>query len=167
MAEEKPFNPDEYYPSLELAYEVSLLTYDWAIRRLQDVERRIDNLLRLGLTGTVAFPIIVVAVTEDSRNFADYATWPGAVTFLLFLAALILGVFARQHGHITLINPKRLYKNHIRKESWNFKRHIIHYAGKHHRTNAELIQTKSTCADMVSVLFGIEIVFGVFWVLTV
>ncbi len=48
MAEEKSFNPDERYPSLGLAYDISMQSYDWSIRRLQDVERRIDNLLRLG-----------------------------------------------------------------------------------------------------------------------
>lgn len=166
MAEEETFNPDDY-PSLHLAFEVSLLTYDWAISRLQDVERRIDNLIRLGLTGTVAMPIIAQVVVNQPKSLIEFATWPGVVAAVLFVAALSLGVFARQYGHITLINPERLYAKQISKETWDFKRHIIYFAGKHHRTNAVLIQTKSTCADMIAVLFGIELVFGIYWVLTI
>ena len=164
MAAEKPFNPDDY-PSIDLAYEVSLRTYDWAISRLQDVERRIDNLLRLGLTGTIALPIIAQAITKESKDLIEYATWPVGVAFVLFVLALSLGVLARRHGRITLINPKLLYDKQISKEPWDFKRQIIYFAGKTHITNAKLIESKSTCADIVAVLFGVELVFGAIWIL--
>ena len=166
MTEEKPFNPDEYYPSLNLAYEVSLLTYDWAIRRLQDVERRIDNLLIVGLSGTVALPIIAQATSEEPKSLIEFATWPGILAILFFMAALFMGVVARQIGHVTLINPQRLYEGYIRKEQWDFRRHIIYYAGKTHITNAELIQTKSTYANWAAAFFGSEGLFGAIWILT-
>ena len=166
MAAEKPFNPDDY-PSLDLAYEASLMTYGWVINRLQDVEQRIDNLLRLGLTGTIALPIIALATSKEPKSLIEFATWPGVVALVIFLAALALGAYARQYGHVTLINPKLLYDKHLRRTKADFQRHIIYFAGKDHRTNAKLIRTKSTCADMVIILFGAEVLFGVIWILSI
>ena len=166
MAEEEPFDADAYYPSLDLAYDVSLLTYDWAIRRLQAVERRIDNLLALGLTGTVTLPVIARLTVREATSITDFATPPGIAALLFFLAALFMGVVARQIGHVSLINPQRLYKFYIRKQPWEFQRNIIHYAGEAHAKNAELIQTKSAYANWVAAFFGFEGLLGAIWILT-
>lgn len=154
------------YPSIDLAYEIVLPSYDWAIRRLQAVEQRIENLLRLVATVTLAFPVIASATTQGT-SLADYATWQGIVTLVLFLTALSIGLAARRYKGIRLIDPDDLFQDHLDKHKDEFKKDFIKFAGEDFQDNIQLIEEKSTFADMIAVSFGIELVFGVWWLLSV
>ena len=168
MAEDKPFNSDEHYPSLDLAYEISMQSYDWSIRRLQDVERRIENLLRLGLTGTAGLAVIARLLTSDQPlGFSDYVTEFSVLAIMCFGFAFLVGLLARRFGHIRLIDPSNLYDVQMRKQKWDAKRDIVYFAGKAHNLNAKLIKRKSDCADMVSMLLGLEAILGIAWLLTI
>ena len=63
MVEERrdELNPDEF-PSIEEIYEFALPSYDWAIRRLDTIERRFDHLLTLTFTLTLAVPVVTIAI---------------------------------------------------------------------------------------------------------
>ena len=165
MSPEETFNPDNY-PSINLAYEIVLPSYDWALRRLQSVEKRIEGLLRLIVTITLAFPV-VAAVTSQDASFADFATWQGAVTLALFLTTLVIGLAARRYKGIRLIDPDDLYNQHLHKRCLEFKKDFIKYAGEDFQDNAQVIDDKSTYADMIAVTFMIELVFGILWLLSI
>ena len=93
MAKQPDFNSDKY-KSLGLAYEFVVPSHDWAIRRLEAAERRIDNLMRFIITVTLALGASVIAVAELS----DEPTWlqlngPGFLTISSFLIAVALGMY--------------------------------------------------------------------------
>ena len=51
--------------TLELAYEMIVPAYDWSLRRVSSVEKRIDRLITLIVIVTVAFPVAVMALSQD------------------------------------------------------------------------------------------------------
>ena len=61
MAEQPNFTGDEF-PSLDLAYEFIIPSYDWALRRLDAVERRIESLIVIvtATTGTAILGVIAL-----------------------------------------------------------------------------------------------------------
>ena len=158
------FDGDEY-PSLPLAYEFVLPSYDWALRRLQAVERRVENLLALITTVTLFFPVIATRITEGVSSW-DYVTVPGVIAGALFLSAVGVGIYARQYKGIELIFLDEVYDNHLKKSPDEFKRDFLHYSGQIFRENTQIIKDKSDCADLIAVVFGLEVVCGVVWLLT-
>ena len=112
---------------------------------------------------TLAFPVIAAATTQGT-SLADYVIWQGAVTFVLFVTALGIGFYARLHGSISLIDPMQLY-DQLHKTKQAFKKDVTYFAGQHFQDNAVLIKDKSTYADMVTISFGLELVFGTWWLL--
>ena len=165
MAKEEPFS-DADYPSIDLAYEIVLPSYDWAIRRLQVVEQRIEGLLRLTTTATIAIPVIAFATTKDVDPTV-YLNWQAVVASALFFLTTVLGLLARRFGGISVIDPKQLYDNHLKKGKRELKKDLIYFAGLDFQDNVRLIERKSRCADLLVVLFVLELVFGVWWLVSV
>lgn len=75
------------------------------------------------------------------------------------LAGLLLGTYARLHGYLVLIKPSVLHDKYEDK----FKSYFVHFAGKHWRHNADLINSKGDYTNRAVVCFVIEIILLVLW----
>ncbi len=112
--------------------------------------------------------VIARLLTSDQMlGFSDYVTPFSILAIMCFGFAFLVGLLARRYGHIRLIDPTNLYDVHMRKQEWDAKRDIVYFAGKAHNLNAKLIKRKSDCADMVSMLLGLEAILGIAWLLTI
>ena len=163
MSQEVPDLNKDNYPSIELAYDLSVRSYDWAVTRLLNAERRVDTTLRLGLTGTAILPTIAFAITRTDPS-PEYINLPGFIALLLAFIASTMGIIARRHGEVAFINPKLLYdNNHLADSCEQFQVDVIYAASEDFLDNVELVRFKSTCADVMAALYGVEILFGIWW----
>ena len=161
QAEDRQINVE----SLDHAYSLVPYSYDWVLKRLEGVERRIEGLMGLGLSVTLSLPVAARVVSRGQLSLHEYLIWHVAVIAVLFLAGTGLGIYARQLRRVSLPAPSALHDTYIFKDEVSFKKDILRYAGKHYKNNARLLRDKSTYADMMSILYGLELLFGVWWVL--
>ena len=167
MASQPDFNSDTY-ESVELAFEFIVPSYDWAMRRLEAAERRIDNLMRFIITVTLALGASAIAIAELSSQplslFLDCVAIIALASFLItFLIAIVLGMWVRQTGNITLLSPSGLYHDYIQKTKREFQGLILFHAGKHLEKNEELVRRKSNAATVMVVLFLFELCAAAIW----
>ena len=163
MANQPDFDPD-LYPSLDLAYEYVLPSHDWAIRRLEAVEQRIDNLMTFAITVTVALTASSIALAGlADKPVPPVLDEPGYIAIALFLIVIIWGMFVRQAGEIAVIDPKVMFNYYLTKSPAEFRKDVLYYAGEVLHQNERTIRRKSWGANIMTVLFVIEIAAVFIW----
>ena len=151
--------------TLELAYEMIVPAYDWSLRRLSSVEKRIDRLIALIVIVTVAFPIAVMALSQDE----PLSTSPLSLT--LALCALALATFAvafliytRRMRFVQYTLPSVLYdEESLSAPASEFRREVLEETGKAIGENRALTNKRSNGADWMAGVFGIEVILGLVW----
>lgn len=149
------------YPSLELAYEFVKSSYDLMVIRFDSANSRIQNLLTWAIGITVAIPLFN-KVVNDTGTFKS--VW-FILALLAFLAVVIIGVVGQRMGSVKLIDPKILYEKHLHYPEWEFKKNLIYWAGENFNSNNKAIEVKSRYLDIITILFGLEIVFSFIWII--
>ena len=151
--------------TLELAYEMIVPAYDWSLRRVSSVEKRIDRLITLIIIVTVAFPIAVMALSQDE----PISTSPLPLT--LASCALALATFAvafliytRRMGFVKYTLPSALYdEDRLSAPVAEFRREVLKDAAKAIDENRALTNKRSYGADWMVGVFGIEVILGLVW----
>ena len=93
---------EDQYPSVNVAYERAMASYQSMTERLESANQRIDSLLQLTITLTLAVPIAIGSLIEEPEFESPYAL-AAAVAFVLFL---VTGFVARSLlGGLMLIDP--------------------------------------------------------------
>ena len=163
MASPPDFNSDTY-KSVELAYEFIVPSYDWAIRRLEAAERRIDNLMRFIITVTLALGASAIAIAElSSQPLSPFLDCAAFVALASFLVAIVLGMCVRQMGNLALLSPSALYRDYIQKNKRDFQGLTLFYAGKDFERNERLVRSKSRGATGMVILFLFELIAAATW----
>src|SRR5882762_6930062 len=90
-------------PSLDLAYTIALSSYDVAQKRLEAVEKRLQEIL--AFIATITFGGIAVFANKG-YHFKSFL-FIGAM--VACLVGLLLGTYARLHGYLVLIKPSVLH----------------------------------------------------------
>ena len=151
--------------TLELAYEMIVPAYDWSLRRLSSVEKRIDRLIALIVIVTVAFPIAVMALSQDEPLLTS------ALPLTLAACALAVAIFAvafliytRRMGFVQYTLPSVLYdEESLSAPAEEFRREVLEEAGKAIGENRALTNRRSNGADWMAGVFGIEVILGLVW----
>jgi len=149
-----PPNPADF-PSVDLAYQLSVSSYDIAIKRLDSIDARIQTLLAFA-TSTTA---IVVSLSAGRGLRTTYFYF--AAASMAF--AIILGIWARMIGRIKLVRPNVLFERWLRKDEWTFKKDFIRFAGHDFEKNMGLVTLKWRMSLGVIVLFVLQVAFLVLW----
>ena len=163
MSDENDFDPT-HYPSISLAYHFVLPTYDWALRRLESIERRIDLLARTTITIALAAPASAFAITRLSgKTFHLVLDESAYIAIAASLIAVVWGLFVRQAGCVSVIDLRQVYDKYLHKSQGEFQKDIIYTASEHAIANERLSRLKSYGADVMIALFIIEIVAVINW----
>jgi hypothetical protein len=144
---------------LDLAYQIAVSSYDWAAKRFDAIDARIQTVLGVGLSVTLAIPVGISALklSADSR-------WIGGAV-LLFILAIAVGTHARLLGELTLVTPKVLYDKWLGLSEEDFKRNLVYFAGQHMEMNRDLIARKHRLLAIVTVIFLMEFAAAVLGVI--
>ena len=139
---------EEQYPSVELAYDFVIPSYEWASMRVETIERCIEGLLTYITTVTLALPIATVAIAKQASQ-ADVTHWQFLSALGVFFIVSLLGLYARQMGDLIYVDPKKLYDQSLHEPHWEFRKNAIHYGGEHFDKNRTLIARKSRLANIM------------------
>jgi hypothetical protein len=146
---------ESQYPSVGLAYESIKSSYDVMISRFEAANARIQNFLTwvIGITAIIPIFTKIIIGTENFKSI-----W-FILSLLSFLAVIIVGIVGQRAGTLKLIDPKIIYEKHLYFSQWEFKKNQIYWAGEHFSFNNNSIELKSRYLDILTMLFGLEIVF--------
>lgn len=147
-------------PSVSLAYPLAVQSYDWFGKRLDFLDARIQGILGLQITLTLATPIALKALDVEFRE------WWIAVAAVAFLVAIGLGIYARLAGHMAMMSLEIIYDSWIQDTEEDFKRQFVYYAGKHFNHNNKLLKKRYNllimsiiCFASTVVLLGVSVAF--------
>lgn len=146
-------------PGVRYSYDFVLPSYDWAIRRLDAVNDRIQSLLMFASGLTIGVPTLAKAAVPDI-SFGSFWFILGVV---VFVGLFLFGVWARNAGSLALVDPIVLADEFFWDDEFTFKKDMVYFAGNHFDKNVEQIGDKAGWLNVVSVLFLAEMLCLVLW----
>lgn len=151
--------------SLNLAYEMIVPAYDWSLRRIASVEKRIDRLIALIVIVTVAFPLAVMALGDgEAISTSGLSLALGSVALALATFAVAFLLYTRRMGFVQYTLPSELTKDEwLSAPVSEFKRGVLEQAGKAIDENRALTNKRSWLTDWMTGVFGVEVLYGIFW----
>jgi hypothetical protein len=144
-------------PSIGLAYPFALASYDVAQKRLEVVEKRLQEIL--GFAVTISLGMIAL---HANKNY-NFNSWLFMAAMAACLSGLIIGTYARVYGHLFLISPSVLQEKYLALPETVFKNYFVQFAAKHWQKNAELVNRKGTLTSIAVVCFVLEIILLILW----
>ena len=161
MATNQPATPVDEFPGLDLAYERAMASYQEIAARDAATGQRIDGLLTLTSTVTLAAPLVVAATGAAPAWQSPFLV----AVACLFAAVLVLGVAGRGlAGSPRPVDPTDLYAEWIDLDETDFKLEAVYWAGEHFEHGMRVVWRKSLIAHAMTALFIVEIVMLLAWI---
>ena len=145
-------------PSVDLAYPFAVESYAIATKRYDAWDLKIQTLLSLGVTLTLAIPI-----GGKALGFGFYSVW-FALAMITFVTAIGLGLYGRLSGKLKIIDPKTLYDHFLTHTELEFKRDMILWAGRNYTANRAIIDCMHRISVIITFLFILETLWVALWV---
>jgi len=103
---EQPENLATTYPSVDLAYDIAIDSYDVAVKRIEWIDGRLQALLTFA--ATVGGAVLSVVASRGLLHFRSVWFYLAMISFTL---ATIIGFYARFTGTIRVLDPTLFYEN--------------------------------------------------------
>jgi hypothetical protein len=145
------------YPGVDLAYPLAVQSYDLAWKRFDAWDGRLQTLLSMYVTVTLAVPLAAHAL---NLKFTSLWFWLAAFAFL---GTFVFGICGRLFGKIIDTDPSSLYKGFLHYSEWEFKKEFLCWAAENHPKNKKTIARKHHIAVIMTACFILEIFFVAFW----
>ena len=156
-----PDNPADF-PGVHTAFELIIPSYQLAERRLQAVDSWLQNLQAFTVTLTVGATVLASGVVDD----ISFSSWWFYIAMATAGVTILIGLLGRALGELRLISPRRLFdEGRPASDEWTFKMDLLHAAGVDFDHNHRVVEWKSTAAQFMTVLFLIEGILLLSWVL--
>lgn len=152
-------NPD-LYPGVEHAYALIAPSHDWITARLEAIDSRLDSILNLVATVTIAAPVLAGAIQEEPDFGSPW--FVGAMS--IFAVIVLLGVIVRTFGQVMTFSPSELYAKYLHYAEWEFKKNLIYWGGQNFDANRRLVGHRAFIANVMVIGFLAEAVCLVVWV---
>jgi hypothetical protein len=146
------------YPSVDLAYNLAVASYDSIVKRLDAMDGRLQTMLAFSATTTAVVPTVA-----NARGLT-FRSWWLYLALTSFVLQLIIGTVARSAGSIRLLKPESFYLKWLHKSTWEFKKDLIYWAGKDFNDNATLLERRWRSTVLISLLYFIEVFLLLVWV---
>ena len=150
---------EKKYPSVHLAYEIAMKSYDEAMKRSDVADDAIDK-LRSWIT-TVNLAFIAWMLPRLSVNL-----W-FVISIAIFVLIIVLSVLAKSRGALLLPSPRELYNKYLHWSEWEFKKNMTYWAAEHFEKNKAYVAKKARYIVIIFTLFLLEVETMVSWVLAV
>lgn len=148
------------YPSVELAFQFVIPSYQMIASRFEAADGRLTSLLTMASSLTLAAPIFAKSVNPsipfNSRWFAAGMT--------CFFLSIVVGLVGRLRGVLTLPNPSHQYNKTLHLSPWEFRQQAIYFAGQHFNANVKAVAVKGRTSLVLTFLLAAEIALLVVWV---
>jgi len=150
-------NSETAFPSVDLAYDIAINSYDVAVKRIEWIDGRLQALLTFAAT-------VGGAVVAASRSLLHFRSVWFYLAVISFGFATIVGFYARFTGTIRVLDPAVFYQTWLHRSNWEFKKDLIYFAGEDFQCNIKLSEKIWNLSIVVLILFFLEVAFLVLWV---
>lgn len=150
---------EKHWPAVNRAYDFVIPSYQLVAGRFEAADTRLTALLTLTSTLTIAVPIFAKSV-QPNISFASPFFLAGMVIFAL---SVLIGIYGRVSGSLTLPDPMALYREHLEDTEWEFKKNQIYFAGENFNANVQAIRKKGNISIFVTVTLLLEVAAFVAW----
>ncbi len=131
-------NPlQQQYPSVELAYEIALHSYDVSMQRLDAANANFDK-LRSWIT-TVNLAFFAWALSKEPNTAFDCVFYLGLA---IFVTIVVLTMHGKSKDGVLLPDPMLLYKTRLHEDHWTFKKNFVYIAGLDFDENRKFVNKK-------------------------
>ena len=151
---------EQKYPSVSLAYDLAIKSYDRAVEQANNMDSKIQSLISLSCALTFAIPVVSRSL---QINLASRWFWVIIITFVVTVFVGLAGRFLIHKGNLRYFDPGKLYKNNLHLSKWEFKKDFIYYAGPSFKWNTRLVHNRWYCALAMSFLLALEVLLMVIW----
>jgi hypothetical protein len=150
---------EDDFPSVTLAYDFVLPSYQWLLARYEAADTRLTSLLTTAMAMTAAGPVIGRAIHPSMTVNGWFWT-----ALIAFASTMSVGLWGRLGGAVILPDPTTLYNESLAESPWEFQRRAIFFAGRHFQKNARAIERKHLAAVLVTIGLGLQAAcFGI-WI---
>jgi len=147
------------YPSVDLAYDIGLKSYDWAIGRMDAIDSTINTLL--AWISSINLGVIAIIA---SKNSAAYFNKPCFYYAMIAFAVIILsGLATKVCGSLRMLLLEEIYDSYLHESHQEFKKDIFWFSGLHFRKNQVIVNRKGYVSIGMILCFIIEIIFIYLW----
>lgn len=153
---------EKNYPSIELAYQASLKSYDQLIQRYEAVQSALDKMITLTITISGA---VITYITQSQKGIQADCALVMAVIFLI--CSLGTAFYGKLKWGIKLSDPSKVYESQTHKPKWEFMKDMLYTAGRDFKENNAMILRKWKCQKSSLLFFCAEIAFLTVWALQV
>lgn len=144
-------------PSIELAYPLAIASYETAQKRLEAVEKRLQEVMAFAIALTLA---VITVLAGKNYNFRTHGFYTAVICFLLGIGICF---YARLSGHLIVISPKKLFDNFVEMPTREFQRQGIYFAGKNWEINNQTLLRKSRLTNLAVFFFTVEFILLGIW----
>ena len=152
-------NPENQWPSVDLAFELVKPSYDWMLARIESIHSDIQHTLTLATTITAAVPLLAQAISSDVDFRSPWFLGLGAA----YLATAILAIHGLSTGSVQLIHPRVVFEKWLSNSPWEFKKNAIHFAGEDFDSNNDLVNKLAKVRTRTNWLIVGELLAAIVW----
>lgn len=145
---------EEQFPSVEIAYLLSLDSYKIVRERFDAMEKRGQTIIVFFTT--ISLAIITIVAKDKSLSFKT--TW-FILASLSYIVMLVFGIISQTSGTLIFPNPKLIYEKTLSWSKWEFQKNLIYQAGEHYEHNLEQIDRRWKIVN-ISACFGLVTLFS-------
>lgn len=148
------------FPSIKLAYEIAVDSFDMMIKRLDSLDGRIQTLTTFAVTACLAIPTL-----GKSQDLPFTSMWfiLGIITLLL---AIGISVYTRITGEVDVLSPSNLWEDSLHLPQIKFKSYTIFYASESFKANNKLLNKKWRLSVISMAIFALSLIFLFLWLVS-
>jgi hypothetical protein len=158
---EKPLSLERVFPSIDLAYNIALGSYDVLVKRLDLMDSRLQTMIALYASVTAAIPAI-----GANRGLIFRSNWFYAAIIAMAIATILTAI-ARLTGTVRILDPNKLNDDYwLKRPECEFKSLIIDSASLAFKANNSLLFRKWLLTIIVTIIFSLGAGCMAAWVAT-
>ncbi len=153
---------------VDIALVFVLPSYEWALRSMEAVERRMDSLILHAGVLLAAFPVIVAAIVgEQALHISPFSVGTALATVLAAFGVFYIGINKRRGAfYFPKIDPMIDEIDKSVQPSL-MKRRLVVSARNAFETNSDLVAQKAGWAGWMAVGLLLEIILGSAWIVSI
>jgi hypothetical protein len=148
------------YPAVDAAFQFVVPSYQIMAGRFEAADTRLNSLTTTLLTMTTAVPVFAKAINPA----VTFASGSFALGLIAAGVGLTLGVWGRNTGKLTVVDPMVLYRKSLWRTDPGFKKNAIGFAGQHFDDNAKAVERKGNVATAMVIAMVAELAAFAIWV---
>lgn len=158
MTDKKNSDLEEQFPSIDLAYEIAISSFDSVATRLDTMDGRIQTLMAFALSASLAVPTL-----GRARDLPLTSVW-FLCAMLAIGVVIALSIYARLMGTIKILSPEKLWDKWLILPKEEFKKDLISFSITAYKANTTLLEQKWRLSVASMIIFALAVALLVVWV---